>query len=180
MALNYSLPDSLIGVLFGADPLANLETIALDVPTIARASVKAHRINETLISLAQLYENTNGTADANAVANFLGAPAYKVDELFAVFGGNATFMQSVLWSSRELKVAADWPVHSGTLAVIIIFIAISYLTTAVRVWSRWKWNDGGVRHVDYCILAALAISTVITGDFGNSKIKHIYRCKKLN
>lgn len=173
MALNYSLPDSLIGVLYGPDPLANLETISLDIPSIANSTIKAARINETLTRLAQLYESTNGTADKHAVADFLGAPTNKVEELFAIFGGNATFMQSVLWSSREVKVATDWHVNSGILAVIIIFIAISYITTGIRLWSRWKWNDGGVRHVDYCIVAALAISTIITGDFGNSKSNYL-------
>ncbi|CAJ2503640.1 Uu.00g110340.m01.CDS01 [Anthostomella pinea] len=168
MALNYSIPDSLVGVLFVPDMLANLETVSLDVVSVCNASVQAMRINETIINLARLFELTNGTADIHAIADNLGASTERVEILQNAFGGNETFMQSVLWFSRAVKTSTDWPVEGGLLAMIIIFLVVSYITTGLRLWSRWRFHDQGIKPVDYCIVAALLVATVISGDFGNN------------
>jgi hypothetical protein len=179
MPLNYSIPDALIGVVFGPNNLANLETLSLDVPLFGNSTTWHRRINETIIGLAALYEQANGTINVHEVADYLGCATYKAQKLEDCFGGDQTFMQSVLWGSRFVKEAKNFSVQRNLLALIVVFSFVSYFTTILRLWSRWRLHDNGIRHVDYCLVAALVLTTIISGAFGNSK-SHSLQSKHSN
>lgn len=99
--------------------------------------------------LAKLYTSTNGTANSSQIANLLGASIENVEKISTVFGEttNSTenaqlFQQTVLWGASKLSALPQFPAEVGYLALGLIFISISIITTVLRLYQRSRTPMG--------------------------------------
>lgn len=121
--------------------------------------------------LANLYKDTNGTASYNQIAESLGTNVGTVEELSSAIGGtknsslNAKLLQqTVLWGQLQLPDLPNYSPQRGYLALGLIFISISIITTILRVYQR-SHAPIGLQAVDYALLVALSIAISMTGLF---------------
>lgn len=166
LVLNYSLPVEGGWTLYPT--LHNLQAISIQVPSVGNSSIQKQRVWETIDQLANLYISSNGSTTSQDIARFMGTNTERVELLIEIMGGNQSLLQTVLWSSNEIPQAPVYHSNTGVLALSIIFIMVSCITTAVRLYSRYRL-PGGVKFMDYSLIIGLLVTIGNACVLGNCK-----------
>lgn len=149
-----------------------MQLLSIYVPFISGSHVRSLRTNTTISMLANLYVQTNGTASFNQIADLLDTTVGNVEELSSAIGqtsnlsANAQLLQkTVLWGNSNLSRLPTYPPEVGYLALGIIFMVITIITTVLRIYQRFH-TPIGLQLVDYILLVALVIAIAMEGLFG--------------
>lgn len=167
-SLNHSLPVAWQAV----DGLDVMQVLSIYIPFISGSRIRSSKNSNAVAMLSNLYAQTNGTASFNQIAKLLDTTVGNVEELASAIGQtsnssiNAQSLQrTVLWGNANLSKLPNYTPEVGYLALGIIFMGITIITTALRLYQRSR-APIGLQPVDYALVMALAIALAMEGLFG--------------
>lgn len=130
-SLGYELPFP------GSTILDNLEWSILYIADLTDTPYTYLKMGAVNAKLAHLYR-TQPNATTQSIADVLTAKAANVETLDGYMGGPDVVREMVLWIDAFLPIAPQYEVHTGVIALFVLFAFISTVSTLARLASRFR------------------------------------------